>query len=75
MKALVYTLIVLLIIAHQDFWWWDDSSTLVAGFVPIGLFYHAMVSLAAGALWWMAVKYCWPQGLDDETAITEPTDA
>lgn len=75
MKALVYTLIVLLMIAHQDFWWWNDSETLIAGFVPVGLFYHAMVSLAAGMLWWMAVKYCWPLGLDDETAITEPTDA
>lgn len=75
MKALVYALIVLLAIAHQDFWWWDDSETLILGFMPIGLFYHALVSVAAGVLWWMAVKFCWPKELDDESAISEPTEA
>lgn len=70
MKTLVYGLIVLLAIVHQDFWWWDDSETLVLGFMPIGLAYHAGVSAAAGVLWALAVRYCWPKAVDvpDEAA-------
>jgi hypothetical protein len=64
MKRLVYALIVLLAILHQDFWWWDDSDTLVCGFLPIGLAYHAGVSAAAAVLWAMAVRFCWPRGVD-----------
>jgi len=64
MKKLIYGLIILLVIVHQDFWWWDDSDTLVFGFMPIGLAYHAGISLAAAALWALAVKYCWPAEAD-----------
>ncbi len=66
MKKLVYALIVLLLIVHQDFWWWDDYEPLVFGFIPIGLAYHAGVSLAAAVLWALAIRYCWPTGLDDD---------
>lgn len=68
MKKTVYGLIVLLAIVHQDFWWWDESDLLVFGFVPIGLAYHAGISLVAGILWALVVKYCWPHALDDEDA-------
>ena len=64
MKRLIYGLIILLAIFHQDFWWWDDSETLVFGFMPIGLAYHAGVSLAATILWACAVKFCWPKDAD-----------
>ena len=64
MKRITYGLIVLLAILHQDFWWWDDSETLVLGFLPIGLAYHALVSILAGVLWAMVVKFCWPAELD-----------
>ena len=66
MKKLVYGMIVLLAIVHQDFWWWDDSETLVFDFIPIGLAYHAGVSLSAVALWALAVKYCWPEAVDPD---------
>lgn len=65
MRRLVYALIILLALLHQDFWWWDDSTTLVFGFLPIGLAYHALVSLLAGLLWAMAVIYCWPEDVDE----------
>ena len=73
MKRIVFALIVMLMILHHDFWWWDDSETLVFGFIPIGLAYHAGVSIAAGILWAMAVKFCWPQDVDvmeSETTIS-----
>lgn len=62
MKQVVWFLIVALLVLHQDFWWWD-SGYLVLGFMPIGLFYHAGISLAAGVTWWLATKYCWPADL------------
>ena len=51
---------VVLAILHQDFWWWDDQ-TLVLGFMPIGLAYHAVYSIMAAALWAGAVKFAWPE--------------
>ncbi len=59
MKTVVGILIVLLLVLHQDIWFWNDG-TLVFGFLPIGLFYHACLSIAAGVVWWMATKHCWP---------------
>jgi hypothetical protein len=63
MKYLIWGLILLLAVLHQDNWFWDDT-TLVFGFMPIGLFYHACISAIAGLLWFLATKYCWPPGLD-----------
>lgn len=65
MRKLVYALIVVLAVLHQDFWWWDDAETLVFGFLPIGLAYHAGISIAAAVLWALAVRHCWPAGVDD----------
>jgi len=69
MKRFVYALIVVLAFAHQDFWWWDDSTTLVLGFLPVGLAYHIGISIAAVILWAMAVRYCWPEGVDSVEEI------
>ena len=55
----IWTLIALLIIAHQDFWLWDNT-TLVWGFLPVALAYHAFISLAAAGTWYLATRYCWP---------------
>ncbi len=65
MKKIIYGSIILLAFLHHDWWWWDNSETLVFGFVPIGLAYHAGISLASGILWALAVVYCWPSELDD----------
>ncbi len=65
LKWLVIGLIVLLTLLHQDFWFWDTYEPLIFGFIPIGLAYHAMISLLAGFFWFLAIKYCWPEGVDD----------
>lgn len=59
----VWAVVVLLAILHQDVWFWGDQ-TLVLGFMPIGLFYHAMFSLACGGVWALAVKFAWPVHLE-----------
>jgi len=64
LRRIVYGSIVLLAILHQDAWWWNSIDPLLFGFIPIGLAWHAFVSIAAGILWAMAVKYCWPEDVD-----------
>ena len=63
MQKVVWGLVVLLLIVHQDFWFWEDG-TLVFGFLPVGLFFHALISVAASATWFLATKHCWPADLD-----------
>lgn len=56
--------VLLLAVLHQDFWLWDDR-TLVFGFLPIGLLYHACFSLAAALTWAVALKVAWPHQLEE----------
>ncbi|MCH7995284.1 MAG: DUF3311 domain-containing protein [Planctomycetes bacterium] len=73
MRKLVYGLIILLAVLHQDFWWWHTAEPLVLGFVPIGLAFHAGISVAAAVLWALAVKYCWPADVDAlDTVADQP---
>ena len=70
MKNIVWLLVILLVIIHQDFWNWE-SETLVFGFMPIGLFYHACISVAAGTVWFLACQFAWPEDLDVEVDPVE----
>lgn len=64
MKRLVTLLVLALIVLHQDFWHWNRIEPLVFGFLPIGLAYHAGLSIAAALVWALAVRYCWPLDVD-----------
>ena len=50
---------LVLLFLHQDFWNWSDESLVGLG-MPIGLFYHALFSLACSALGVWAVTRAWP---------------
>ncbi len=58
-KKAVYLAILLLAVLHQDFWLWHDA-TLLFGFLPVGLAYHALYSLVAALLWYLALVFAWP---------------
>ena len=60
----LWTLVVLLAILHQDLWLWDDQ-TLVFGFMPIGLLYHAGFSIVCAAVWGLAVVFAWPRHIEE----------
>ena len=64
MKYIIWGLVLLLVILHQDNWNWEDES-LVFGFMPLTLLYHASLSIAASITWWLATKYAWPEGLEE----------
>ncbi len=73
-KTLVWGLFLLMFFLHQDKWWWDDE-TLVAGFLPVGLAFHALYSVACAGLGWLAIKIAWPHDLEafaeDSSSNTE----
>ena len=67
MNYVVWGLVVLLAILHQDVWFWDDK-TLLFGFLPITLGYHACISICAAITWYLATLYCWPEEIAEESA-------
>ena len=69
-KRVAYFLLILLALFHQDFWLWDNP-TLVLGFLPAGLAYHAAYSLVAAAILYLVVRYAWPA---DAEAFAEGRD-
>lgn len=73
-RTLVWTFALILAVLHQDFWLWNDK-TLVFGFLPSGLAYHAWYSIAAAALWALAVRYAWPHEVEQwAESAEEKTD-
>ena len=69
-RKLVWGFVIALGIAHYDFWYWDDTS-VVLGFMPVGLFFHASISLLAGIAWALVVKHAWPSWIEDWAAQDE----
>ena len=60
---------------HQDFWFWRQADPLFLGFIPIGLSYHALYSLAVAGLMWLLVRHCWPGHLEEDSDRTERTSS
>ncbi len=65
MKPILLSLAVILLYAlHQDFWFWRSAYPLVFGFLPVGLFYHGLFTLAAAGLMILLVRLSWPEHLE-----------
>jgi hypothetical protein len=59
MSYFIWILIALLTVAHQIDWGFE-AEPLFGGVVPAGLMFHAVLSVAASFLWFLAVTFCWP---------------
>lgn len=78
-SPLVWILFVALFVLHHDVWYWSDSS-LVLGFMPVGLAWHVGFSVAASLLWLLAIKIAWPSDIEawaetEDTPSTKASDA
>ena len=62
-RTTVWVLVAVLAVLHYDFWYWGDR-TLVFRFLPIGLAYHALISILAGLVWFLAIRFAWPSELE-----------
>ncbi len=58
-SKIIIALVVVLLILHQDNWFWTND-TLLFGFLPIGLFWHACISIGATVTWYLATVIAWP---------------
>jgi hypothetical protein len=56
---IIAILVLTLLVLHQDNWFWSDG-TLILGFMPVGLLWHACISIAAASTWFLATKIAWP---------------
>ena len=56
---IITILVITLIVLHQDNWFWNNDK-LVFGMLPITLFYHLCISIAASCVWFLATKIAWP---------------
>jgi hypothetical protein len=73
MKWVLFTLTVILIVLHQDWWNWDKIDPRLLGFMPIGIWYHAVFCVAAAILLAMFVAFAWPSHL--ESAERDPSSS
>ena len=74
MKRVAWGLVIALGVLHYDFWYWDDDS-LVFGFLPVGLAFHAALSVAAGIAWALVVKFAWPAHIEAWAEQSDGADA
>jgi hypothetical protein len=63
-KLLLFLLVVGVYVLHQDNWNWKDDS-LMFGFLPKGLAYHAGYSVLAAVMMAVLVKFAWPKHLEN----------
>ena len=71
MKWVIAAVVVVVAVLHHDFWQWRDK-TLVFGFLPSGLAYHAGFSILASLTMWMLVHFLWPKELDEAEPVPAP---
>lgn len=60
-------LVAFLYLLHQDFFLWRTARPLAFGFLPAGLVYHALYTLACSALMALLCRYAWPSHLERDS--------
>lgn len=70
-RWLLAALVLVLLILRHDYWWWDDARPLLFGFLPVGLWWQALVTLLAAVMMWLLVRFAWPKQLEDEALAAE----
>ncbi len=68
----VWGAVVVLAVLHYDFWYWDDTS-VIFGFLPVGLAYQAGISIAASIAWALVMWNDWPDEVEEWAS--EPADS
>jgi hypothetical protein len=64
-------LVLTVYVLHQDIWFWRQARPLLFGFVPVGLSYHVLYTLAVSFAMWLLVRCAWPGHLEPEGGARE----
>ena len=65
-KAFLIILILVLYALHQDLWFWRAARPLLFGFLPVGIWYHALFTLAVSLVMGVLIREAWPAHLEEE---------
>lgn len=63
-KLALLALFLALWFLHQDVWNFRYARPLAFGFLPVGLWYHALYTLAVAAFMALLVRLAWPEDLE-----------
>ena len=63
-RNVVIICVAVFMVLHHDFWLWEDK-TLVFGFLPSGLAYHALYSIVVAVFWYLVMKFAWPHAIEE----------
>ena len=74
MRFILVGIVIAVYFLHQDLWLWRTARPLVLGFLPIGLFYHAVFCLVCSLVMVLLVKFVWPLDLDTPASALLPED-
>ena len=66
MRPWLVLLVLTVYCLHQDIWFWRQARPLLFGFVPVGLTYHVLYTLAVSFAMWLLVRHAWPGHLEPE---------
>ena len=56
---------------RHDYWNWTKAQPLLFGFLPVGLWWQALLCLAASGMMWLMVTFAWPGHLEEEALEAE----
>lgn len=59
-RTIALLFVAILYLLHQDFWNWTAARPLLFGFLPPGLWYHGLYTLALVVFFAWLVKKDWP---------------
>ena len=74
MRFILAGIVIAAYLLHQDLWFWRTARPLVFGFLPIGLFYHAVFCLLCSVVMILLVKFAWPGHFDEAASALLPED-
>ena len=58
--------IVMGTLGGHDYWNWDTPGYLLFGFLPVGLWWQALVTILASIMMWLMVTLAWPSHLEEK---------
>ncbi|HEV8605618.1 MAG TPA: hypothetical protein VGQ99_09645 [Tepidisphaeraceae bacterium] len=72
LTALLTFIFLLVLFLRHDYWQWDTPGYLLFGFLPVGLWWQAGVTLLATLMMALMVHLAWPSHLEDQAATDHP---
>ena len=67
--ALLTFIFLLVLFLRHDYWNWDNPGHLLFGFLPVGLWWQALVTILASITMFLMVTLAWPSHLEHSSDL------